>query len=292
MTSSVWLAPMVVAMPRRVSARQGHNQAMASSGADENTPEGGEPGPGPVTDETGLEPVQLIAMSDAASRMGALMLGSGTGSFRVLQAMRQVAAALGIDRLQAQVTLTHIVSTATRQGIFRTQVLEVPTPSVNADRIAALQTIARDLPEGSSVAELDALLDEVEYRAALYGTRWLVLAAAVACAAFAFLNNGGWAECLVVFAAAACGRFAQVVLARRKINQLACVLIAAAIGCLVYVTLTTGIRHLDPGAAGLHASAFTSSVLFLVPGFPLMTAALDLSRNDLAAGIQRLPTPA
>lgn len=288
MTSSVWLAPMVVAMPRRVSARQGHNQAMASSGADENTPEGGEPGPGPVTDETGLEPVQLIAMSDAASRMGALMLGSGTGSFRVLQAMRQVAAALGIDRLQAQVTLTHIVSTATRQGIFRTQVLEVPTPSVNADRIAALQTIARDLPEGSSVAELDALLDEVEYRAALYGTRWLVLAAAVACAAFAFLNNGGWAECLVVFAAAACGRFAQVVLARRKINQLACVLIAAAIGCLVYVTLTTGIRHLDPGAAGLHASAFTSSVLFLVPGFPLMTAALDLSRNDLAAGIQRL----
>jgi len=205
LTSSVWLGQMVVAMPRRVSARQGHNQAMASSGADENTPAGGGPGPRPVTDQTGHEPVQLIAMSDAASRMGALMLGSGTGSFRVLQAMRQVAAALGIDRLQAQVTLTHIVSTATRRGIFRTQVVEVPTPSVNADRIAALQTIARDLPEGSSVAELHALLDEVGHRAALYGTRWLVLAAAVACAAFAFLNNGGWAECLVVFAAAACG---------------------------------------------------------------------------------------
>jgi hypothetical protein len=52
---------------------------MASAGADENTPKGGEPGPKPVTDETGHEPVQLIAMSDAASRMGALMLGSGTG---------------------------------------------------------------------------------------------------------------------------------------------------------------------------------------------------------------------
>jgi uncharacterized membrane protein YjjP (DUF1212 family) len=163
----VWL----VAMPRRVSAKQGHNQTMASAGANENTPKGGDPGLGPVTDETRLEPVQLIAMSDAASRMGALTLGSGTGSFRVLQAMRQVAAALGIDRLQAQVTLTHIVSTTTRQGIFRTQVVEVPTPSVNADRIAALQTIARDLPEGSSVAELDALLDEVEHRAPLYMRR-------------------------------------------------------------------------------------------------------------------------
>jgi uncharacterized membrane protein YjjP (DUF1212 family) len=79
-------------------------------------------------------------------------------------------------------------------------------------------------------------------------------------------------------------RVRQLLLARRNINQLACVLVAAAIGCLVYVTVTTGIRHLDAGAAGLHASAFTSSVLFLVPGFPLMTAALDLARADLAAG--------
>jgi uncharacterized membrane protein YjjP (DUF1212 family) len=145
-------------------------------------------------------------MSDAASRMGALMLGSGTGSYRVLQAMHQVAAALGIDQLQAQVTLTHIVSTTTRQGIFRTQVVEVPAPGVNADRIAALETISRNLPAGSSAAELGALLDEVEHRAALYGTGRLVVAAAAACAAFAFLNNGGWAECLVVFGAVACGR--------------------------------------------------------------------------------------
>jgi uncharacterized membrane protein YjjP (DUF1212 family) len=227
-------------------------------------------------------------MSNAASRMGALMLGSGTGSFRVLQAMRRVAAALDIDHLQAQVTLTHIVSTTTRQGIFRTQVVEVPARGVNADRIAELERISRSLPDGSSAAELDALLDEVEHRAALYGTWRLVLAAAVACMAFALLNNGGWAECVVVFIAVACGRFAQLALARRKINQLACVLVAAAIGCAVYVTVTTGLRHLDPGAGGLHASAFTSSVLFLVPGFPLMTAALDLARSDLAAGIQRL----
>ena len=84
---------------------------------DKNTVTGGEPVPGPVTDEAGLEPVQLIAMSDAVSRMSALMLGSGTGSFR-------------------------------------------------------------------------ALLDKVEQKGALYGTRLLVLAAAVACAAFAFLNSG------------------------------------------------------------------------------------------------------
>jgi uncharacterized membrane protein YjjP (DUF1212 family) len=260
---------------------------MASVGADKNALEEREPAPGAVNDETSLEPVQLIAMSDVTSRMGALMLGSGTGSFRVLQAMRRVAAALGIDHLQAQITLTHIVSTTTRQGIFRTQVVEVPTPGVNADRIAELERISYTLAEGSSAAELDARLDEVERRTALYLTWELVLAAAVACMAFAFLNNGGLSECIVVFIAAACGRCAQLLLARRKVNQLACVLVAAVIGCAMYVTVATGVRHLDPSVGGLHVSAFTSSILFLVPGFPLITGALDLARSDLAAGIQR-----
>lgn len=244
--------------------------------------------PAPDADEAELEPARLIAMSEAASRMGALMLGAGTGSFRVRQSMRRVAAALGIDRLQAQVTLTGIVTTATRQGIFRTQVIEVPSPGVNADRIARLEALSRGLPEGTSAAELDTLLDEVERRAPLYGTGWLVLAAAVACMAFAFLNNGGWAECTVVFAAAACGRYSQLVLARGRVNQFATVLVAAVVACTAYVTVTAAVRHLDPGAAGLHASAFTSAILFLVPGFPLMTAALDLARSDLPSGIQRL----
>jgi hypothetical protein len=57
------------------------------------------PATGAVSDENRLDPGDLIAMSAVTSRMGALMLGSATGSFRVLEAMRRVAAALGIDHL-------------------------------------------------------------------------------------------------------------------------------------------------------------------------------------------------
>jgi uncharacterized membrane protein YjjP (DUF1212 family) len=243
--------------------------------------------PAAAKSETELEPAHLIAMSDAATRMGALMLGSGTGSFRVRQSMRRVAAALGIDRIQAQVTLREIVTTATWQGIFRTQVVEVPPPSVDASRLADLEELSRSLPDGTTAAELNARLDQLQRRPTLYSARLLVVATAVACAAFAFLNNGRWAECAVVAVAAAFGRFVQLVLTGRKVNQLASVFVAAAVACAAYVVVTDGIHHLDPGAVGLHASAFTSSLLFLVPGFPLMTAALDLAGSDLAAGIQR-----
>jgi len=249
---------------------------------------GAEGGPGPVTDETELEPAHLIAMSDAVTRIGALMLSAGTGSFRVRQSMRRAAAALGIDRLQALVTLRDIVTTATWQGIFRTQVVEVPPPGVNAARLAELEGLTLSIPKGTTVAELNALLDAVEQRRLLYDSKRLVVAAGIACMAFAFLNNGGWAECAVVAVAAACGRLVQLVLANRKVNQLAVVLVAAALACIVYVAVTAAIRDLDPGASELHTSAFTSSLLFLVPGFPMMTAALDLARSDLAAGIQRL----
>lgn len=239
-------------------------------------------------DETDLEPTHLIAMSDAVTRIGALMLSAGTGSSRVRQSMRRAAAALGMERLQALVTLREIVTTATWRGIFRTQVVEVPPPGVNAARLAELEELTRRLPEGTTADELNALLDVVERRPSLYGTKRLVLAAAIACMAFAFLNNGGWAECLVVAVAAACGRLVQLALARRRVNQLAAVLVTAAVACGVYVAVTAAIRGLDPGASGLRASAFTSSILFLVPGFPMMTAALDLARSDLASGIQRL----
>ena len=56
--------------------------------------------------------IALAEKSDAVCRMGALMLGAGTGSYRVKAAMGRVAAALGIEELEAQVSLNEIVATA------------------------------------------------------------------------------------------------------------------------------------------------------------------------------------
>jgi uncharacterized membrane protein YjjP (DUF1212 family) len=221
--------------------------------------------------------------------MGSLMLSAGTGSYRVKAAMGRVARALGIDQLEAQVSLTEIVATTRAHGTFRTQVVEVPVPVVNADRIAALMRVSLRAAPGLSADDLQRQLDRLEAKAQHYPLGLVIAGAALACAAFAFLNNGRWQECLAAAVAAGCGKAVQLVLRRFRLNQLAIVALAATTACLVYMLGAEVLRWAMPYAEHpLHEAAFTSAILFLVPGFPLLTAALDLARFDFTSGISRL----
>ena len=218
-----------------------------------------------------------------------MMLTAGTGSYRVKAAMGRVAAALGIEQLEAQVSLAEIVATTRVGSAFRTQVLEVPVPVVNADRIAALMRVSLRAAPGLTAAELQRQLDRVESKAQQFPPLAIVAGAAAACAAFAFLNNGRWQECLAAALAASCGKLVQLTLRRFRLNQLAIVGLAAATACLVYMLCALGLHWAMPEAANpLHEAAFTSAILFLVPGFPLLTAALDLARFDFTSGVSRL----
>lgn len=237
----------------------------------------------------GARDAELAEKSDAVCRMGSLMLSSGTGSYRVKAAMGRVAEALGIEQLEAQVSLTEIVATTRVHGSFRTQVVEVPVPVVNADRIGALMRLSLRASTGLSATRLQRQLDGVERRPERYPLLAVVAGAAVACAAFAFLNNGRWQECLAAGVAAAGGKSVQLLLRRFHLNQLAVVAAASLVACLIYM-LSAEVLHwaLPNTAMPLHEAAFTSAILFLVPGFPLITAALDLARFDFTSGMSRL----
>lgn len=231
----------------------------------------------------------LAEKSDAVCRMGSLMLSAGTGSYRVKAAMGRVAQALGIEQLEAQVSLNEIVATTRADGTFRTQVVEVPVPVVNADRIAALMRVSLRAAPGLTAADLQGQLDRLEAKAQHYPKWAIVAGAAAACAAFAFLNNGRWQECLAAAVAAGCGKLVQLVLRRFRLNQLAMVALASTTACLVYMLSADVLHWAQPLAAQpLHEAAFTSAILFLVPGFPLLTAALDLARFDFTSGMSRL----
>lgn len=241
----------------------------------------------PSTESTPGRDAVLAEKSDAVCRMGAMMLTSGTGSYRVKAAMGRTAEALGIDQLDAQVSLNEIVATTRSAKRFRTQVVEVAAPSVNADRISSLLRISLGARAGTTAADLHRQLDEVEQRRPLYSLPTVALGAAAACGAFAFLNNGRWQECAAAAIAAGIGKVVQVLLHRRRLNHLALVAIAAASAGLVYLLLAQLMLAL-PFGIPIHQATFTSAMLFLVPGFPLVTAALDLARFDFTSGVSRL----
>ncbi|SNS67234.1 Uncharacterized membrane protein YjjP, DUF1212 family [Micrococcales bacterium KH10] len=237
--------------------------------------------------EHSLEPIHLIRQASTVLRTGRMLLASGCGSYRVRSSMNNVARALGLDAVESQVSVTSITATAWKGPIFRTEVVESRTIGVNSDRIAKLENYTRSLPEGTTVEQVDSVLDAVAKTPPLYSLLIGGVFSGLACAAFAFLNNGGPIECAIVFIAAMLGQLVRRSLLHRDFNQFAVTLLAGLVAATSYLVVAQGLY-----AAGalddVHASGYVSAVLFLVPGFPLITAALDLSRMDFTAGISRL----
>ncbi|MBN9225638.1 MULTISPECIES: threonine/serine exporter family protein [unclassified Microbacterium] len=242
---------------------------------------------GTLTQELRLEPVQFIARTDVVMRLGALMLGAGASSARVRDSMERAAHAVGIETLHVRVGMNDLVATMSRGQMFRTRVAEIPRPGVDAERLTALKRLTSELAPGTSAAAVQARMDAVEARPRRYPDLVRVLGAGLACAAFALLNNGGWQEFVAVLVAASAGQFVRMRIARLRTNEFLTVFASAVVALLVYLGVAAVLAAAGlPG--GQHDAAVTSAVLYLVPGFPLVTGALDLARLDLNAGISRV----
>ena len=228
--------------------------------------------------------------ADAVLRLGLLMVAAGTGGYRVIRAMKRAARAMGFDRLDAEISITSVVCTFHRGVAFRTVVATQPAPAVDASRIEALEHLTHHLPNRMSANALTMCLDDIVHSVT---HRWsrpvLMVAAGAACAAFALLNYFPAEGAAAVAVAAACGQLVRMILASRHLNQLGVVAVAAATSCLVFYLLNWALplTHL-PDDARAFAAGYIAAVLYLIPGFPLFSSMLDLSRFDITAGLTRL----
>ena len=228
--------------------------------------------------------------ADAVLRLGLLMVAAGTGGYRVIRAMKRAARAMGFDRLDAEISITSVVCTFHRGVSFRTVVATQPAPAVDASRIEALEHLTHHLPNRMSANALTMCLDDIVHSVT---HRWsrpvLMVAAGAACAAFALLNYFPAEGAAAVAVAAACGQLVRMILASRHLNQLGVVAVAAATSCLVFYLLNWALplTHL-PDDARAFAAGYIAAVLYLIPGFPLFSSMLDLSRFDITAGLPRL----
>lgn len=228
--------------------------------------------------------------ADAVLRLGLLMVAAGTGGYRVIRAMKRAARAMGFDRLDAEISITSVVCTFHRGVSFRTVVATQPAPAVDASRIEALEHLTHHLPNRMSANALTMCLDDIVHSVT---HRWsrpvLMVAAGAACAAFALLNYFPAEGAAAVAVAAACGQLVRMILASRHFNQLGVVAVAAATSCLVFYLLNWALplTHL-PDDARAFAAGYIAAVLYLIPGFPLFSSMLDLSRFDITAGLTRL----
>lgn len=229
---------------------------------------------------------QLTANLDILLRFGALMLRAGDTAFRVRAAMARLAGHMGIESLSLQVTLDAIAATVRQDGQAATLTCDVGAPGINAARIGALERLAAASKPGLTAETLARDLDAVEAAPSLHALPMVAIAIGLASGAFSYLNGGDLLATGAAIIAGATGQAARALLFRRNLNQYAVTAFCAVAASGLYCAIVIGLA--DRGFSASLAVGFISSALFLVPGFPLVAALLDLMQHQTVAGIARL----
>ena len=227
--------------------------------------------------------------SSIICRAGSLLLAGGTGSWRVRDTMNRIARVLGVT-CSADVSLTHIECTCMdRDGTF-SEVVSLPGTGVNTERIWNMEKFVKEVQVLGSELTVGAwhrLLDKVESRPGNYAPWQVGLASAAACCAFVFLLGGDPIEMGCAFVGAGLGNFVRALLGRHRLMHLVGVSVSVAVACVAYLLTLTLLGAFVPGAAD-HEAGYIGAMLFVIPGFPLITSGLDIAKLDYRGGIERL----
>ncbi len=231
----------------------------------------------------------LHEKSALVGRMGLMMLSVGAGAWRVRAAMNKVSRALGIT-CNADIGLLSIEYTCFDGAETYTNALSINTTGVNTDKLNYLRTFADNCAQNAerfSIKQFFELLDEIEHLVGHYGAIKLGFAAATACAAFTFLLGGGPTEMICAFFGAGMGNFVRKKLLEKHITLFANVSLGVAVACLVYICFIKAAEALF-GVSDIHQAGYICAMLFVIPGFPLITGGIDLAKLDLRSGIERI----
>ncbi len=224
---------------------------------------------------------------EALLRFGGLMLSAGETAFRVRRSMGAIACGLGFESLSVQLGARNLVASGRRDGETATLVRDVDVPSVNTERIGALEALARTVPLDMNSREFAAKLATIETAPPRHSIAQIATAVGAACGAFAFLNGGAWVEVAACVIGGGVGQGLKSFLIRRRFNQYAvtavCAMVASALYCVA-----AALAHGAGFSVGRSSVGLVSSVLFLIPGFPLVTALLDQLQHETAAALSRL----
>ncbi len=221
--------------------------------------------------------------------VGIIALAGGTGSWRVREAMNNIARLLGIT-VHVDVSLLGIECSCTQGNERFTQVVTLKTTDVNTHRIWKLESFVQEAVENGSdwtVAEFHKRLEEIENLKGNYSPAQLGLASGFACGAFVFLLGGGPYEMLCAAIGAGFGNFVRAKMLGKQITQMFAVAVSVSVACLLYL-LSINALELFLGISPQNEAGYIGAMLFVIPGFPLVTSGLDIAKLDMRSGFERL----
>lgn len=214
--------------------------------------------------------------------IGSLLMSSGASTNRTRITMERTARGLGfgIELLITQRALMLTIIEKDQQHFF-SRMKRISPHGVNFRIVSGISHLSWNVMEENWTVE--QISEELQRLKALpHYPRLVVLAlVGLAGASFCRIFGGGYIEMTVAFLATVAGLFIRQEAMKVKFNPYLCVFFAAFTASLI-----AGLaEHFHIGADP--DKAFATSVLFLVPGVPLINSVTDLMDGNIQNGIVR-----
>lgn len=230
-----------------------------------------------INEET-MKPIEL------ALEAALLVMRNGGSTVAADRSLTNILTGYKVNGVSTVWRLDFIAASINSDGQSSTVVRSVGPIGVNLVRAAEVATLSERVAKGQvEISSSDAEVARIKNLPAPYN-RWVMIAAAACTGAFfSQIPGGDWGSLGIAFVAAGVGQFLRSLLQARKIAAapvtLICSLLSAAIAC---VGLRQGISEIAP-------ATLIASVIYLVPGLPLINGFMDVvSHKYLFVGIERI----
>ena len=212
------------------------------------------------------------------------MLRTGNTAARTYKWIEVVAQKLAFEFVSISQSLDSLIVTVRRSGDWITVMREIGPPAVNVSRIGDLERLAKTVEAGSAPRDIANKLAKLKSEPPAYSAWLIAVAVGVASGGFAFING---AAAVAAAVAGATGQWFRTWLLRNRYNQYGAAALTALTASGAYVLLAALMRNVGLEIVNFPAG-FMGSVLFLVPGFPLVGGLFDLLQYKTVAGVSRL----
>lgn len=214
--------------------------------------------------------------------IGALLMSSGASTNRTRITMGRIAKGLGygIELLITQRALMLTIIEKDQQHFF-SRMKRISPHGVNFRIVSGISHLSWNVMEQNWT--VGQIADELHRLKSLPHYPRPVILGAVGLAGAGFCNifGGGYVEMTVAFVATVIGLFIRQEALKRKFNPYLCVFFAAFTASFI-----AGLaEHFHIGMQP--DKAFATSVLFLVPGVPLINSVTDLVDGNIQNGMVR-----
>ena len=230
-----------------------------------------------------LEKNEIQKIGMILLRISSMLQSSGACTARIRIILHRIANAYDMN---ADALITHRAIILTllnnqEEPVFNNIKRTIPI-GVNFKIVSGISLIGMSIENDKW--ELDRISSELDKLEKIPSYNRLIILSAVslAGAGFCFLSDGNLFSMAVCFAATFIGLFVKQETTRIHLNPNLCVFLAAFTATMIAGTF----RHFFP-EGGLE-QGFATSVLFLIPGVPLINSFIDFIDGNLLNGIIRL----